>query len=46
MKKMNKDKMNMILIAGATIISVAAGIAVSCIKNKMKMDSYCIIDEM
>lgn len=44
MKKMNKK--DMMILAGATIISMAAGIVVGCMKEKMKNDTYCIIDEM
>jgi hypothetical protein len=42
--KMNKKEM--MLLAGASIVSMAAGIMVGCLKNKMMNDTYCIIDEM
>lgn len=44
MMKMNKKEM--MLLAGASIVSMAAGIVVGCLKNKMMNDTYCIIDEM
>lgn len=44
MKKLNKK--DMMILAGATIVSMAAGIVVGCVKNKMKNDTYCIIEEM
>ena len=44
MMKMNKKEM--MVLAGATIVSMLAGIVVGCMKEKMKNDTYCIIDEM
>lgn len=44
MRKLSKREM--ILVAGATMVSMAAGIAIGCMKEKMRMDSCCIIDEM
>lgn len=44
MKKLNKK--DMMILAGATIVSMVAGIVVGCVKNKMKNDTYCIIEEM
>lgn len=44
MKKLNKKEM--MILAGASIVSMAAGIVIGCIKNKMKDDTYCIIEEM
>ncbi|MGN1372060.1 MAG: hypothetical protein ACI4XM_07305 [Candidatus Coprovivens sp.] len=44
MKKISKKEM-MILVS-ASVMSMALGIVVSCIKNKMKNDTYCIIEEM
>lgn len=44
MERMNKKEM--MILAGATIISMAAGIVVGCIKEKLKNNTYCIIDEM
>lgn len=43
---MKMSKKEMMVLAGATIVSMLAGIVVGCIKNKMKDDTYCIIDEM
>lgn len=40
------SKKDMMILAGATIASMVAGIVVGCIKNKMKDDTYCIIEEM
>ena len=36
----------MMILAGATVVSMLAGIVVGCMKEKMKDDTYCIIDEM
>ena len=44
MMKMNRKEM--MVLAGATIVSMLAGIVVGCMKEKMKNDTYCIIDEM
>lgn len=44
MKKMSKKEM--MILAGATVVSMLAGIVVGCMKEKMKDDTYCIIDEM
>ncbi len=44
MKKLNKK--DMMILAGATALSVVAGIVVSTVKNKMMNDTYCIIEEM
>ena len=44
MMKMNRKEM--MVLAGATIVSMPAGILVGCMKEKMKNDTYCIIDEM
>lgn len=44
MMKMNKKEM--MILAGATVMSMVAGIIIGCIKNKMMNDTYCIIEEM
>ena len=47
MQDMMKDKMNIMIIVGASAISMMAGLAVGCLKEKMKnMETCCIIDEM
>lgn len=43
---MKMSKKEMMVLAGATIASMLAGIVVGCMKEKMKDDTYCIIDEM
>ena len=43
---MKMSKKEMMVLAGATIVSMVAGIVVGCMKEKMKDDTYCIIDEM
>ncbi len=43
---MKMSKKEMLVLAGATMISMMAGILVGCMKEKMKNDTYCIIDEM
>lgn len=44
MKKMNTK--DMALLIGASAVSMLAGMIVGCIKEKMKLDSYCVIEEM
>lgn len=44
MKKMSKT--DMLILAGATVASMVAGIVVGCMKEKIKKDTYCVIDEM
>lgn len=44
MKKMKKKYL--MIIAGATIVSMAAGLVIGIMKEKMKMDTCCVIDEM
>ena len=39
MERMNKKEM--MILAGATVMSMLAGIVIGCIKNKMKNDTYC-----
>ncbi len=47
MKKMLKDNSNIMVIVGASMVSMAAGLMLGCLKEKMKnMDTCCIIDEM
>lgn len=43
---MKMSKKEMMILAGATVVSMLAGIVVGCMKEKMKDDTYCIIDEM
>lgn len=43
---MKMSKKEMMVLAGATIVSMLASIVVGCMKEKMKDDTYCIIDEM
>lgn len=44
MQKMSKKEL--LILAGASLVSMAAGIVVGCLKEKMMKDTYCIIDEM
>lgn len=44
MRKMKKKEL--MILAGATIVSMAAGLVIGFMKEKMKMDTCCIIDEM
>ncbi len=44
MKKMNKK--DIMILVGASVVSMVAGVVVGCIKEKMKMDSYCVIEDM
>lgn len=44
MKKIKKKEL--MILAGATIVSMAAGLVIGLMKEKMKMDTCCIIDEM
>lgn len=44
MKRMNKREM--MVLVGTGVVSMLAGIVVGCIKEKLKNDTYCIIDEM
>ena len=46
MQKSKMSKKDMMILAGATVISMAAGIVVGMMKEKMMKDTYCIIDEM
>lgn len=41
--KMPKNKKEIMILAGA---SMAAGIIVGCLKEKMMNKCYCVIDEM
>ena len=43
---MNKQKKDMMILAGSIIVSMAAGFAIGCIKEKMMGDCKCIIDEL
>ncbi len=44
---MNKmSKKDMMILAGATVVSMVAGMVIGCIKTKMEEDTCCIIDEM
>jgi hypothetical protein len=44
MQRMSKKEM--MILAGASIISMAAGIVVGCMKERLMKDTYCIIDEL
>ena len=44
MQRMSKK--DMLILAGASIISMAAGIVVGCLKERLMKDTHCIIDEM
>lgn len=44
LKKINKK--DVMILAGATVASMVAGMIIGCMKEKMKMDSCCIIDEL
>jgi hypothetical protein len=44
MQRMSKK--DMMILAGASIISMAAGIVVGCMKERLMKDTYCIIDEL
>ncbi len=51
MKKMMQDMMqnksNIMIIVGASAMSMMAGLMIGCLKEKMKnMETCCIIDEM
>ena len=44
---MMQDKKNIMIIVGASAVSMMAGLLVGCLKEKMKnMETCCIIDEM
>ena len=40
------SKKELLILGGASIVSMAAGIVVGCLKEKLMKDTYCIIDEM
>lgn len=44
MKKLNKK--DMIILVGASTIGMLSGIVIGMVKEKMKLDSYCVIEEM
>lgn len=44
MRKLSKKEL--MVLALASVVSMAAGIVVGCLKEKMMKDTYCIIDEM
>ncbi len=44
--KMPKNKKEIMILAGSVIASMAAGIIVGCLKEKMMNKCYCVIDEM
>ncbi len=45
--KMSKDKMNIMLLVGASAMSLMIGLVAGCLKEKIsKMESCCIIDEL
>ena len=44
MQRMSKK--DMMILAGASLVSMMAGIVVGMVKEKMMKDTYCIIDEM
>ena len=46
MQKMKMSKKDIMILAGASIVSMSAGIVVGCLKEKLMKDTYCIIDEM
>jgi hypothetical protein len=46
MQKSKMSKKDIMILAGASIVSMAAGIVVGCLKEKLMKDTYCIIDEM
>ncbi len=46
MQKSKMSKKDMMILAGASLISMAAGVVVGMMKEKMMKDTYCIIDEM
>ena len=46
MQKFKMSKKDMMILAGASIISMAAGIVVGCMKERLMKDTYCIIDEL
>ena len=46
MQRSKMSKKDMMILAGASIISMAAGIVVGCMKERLMKDTYCIIDEL
>lgn len=44
--KMPKNKKEIMILAGSVLASMAAGIIVGCLKEKMMNSCYCVIDEM
>ena len=46
MQKLKMSKKDMMILSGASLISMAAGVVVGMMKEKMMKDTYCIIDEL
>ena len=46
MQKIKMSKKDMMILAGVSVISMAAGIVVGCMKERLMKDTYCIIDEL
>ncbi len=44
MKNMNKK--DLLILLGASTLSMLSGIVIGCIKEKIANNTYCIIDEM
>lgn len=44
--KMPKNKKEIMILAGSVVLSMAAGMVVGCLKEKMSNSCYCVIDEM
>lgn len=44
--KMPKNKKEIMILAGSVIASMAAGMVLGCLKEKMMNNCYCVIDEM
>ncbi len=44
--KMPKNKKEIMILAGCVIASMAAGMILGCLKEKMSNSCYCVIDEM
>lgn len=46
MQRSKMSKKDMMILAGASLVSMMAGIVVGCLKEKMMKETYCIVDEM
>lgn len=44
--KMNNRTEKMMMLAATAVVSMAAGLLVGCMKERMKINSCCCIDEM